>query len=200
MANIKFTNVNTVAKLHIYKNGGNGGNRYVEWEIDPSAAYAIDEGDINPEEHQDLQNALLSGQATIDLTELDALTDLGVKNFIAKGLNLDYKLSHEALNDKDVVALDTTTNKVKYVAANGDLAYGVMYEDATSADLYKKLYITGEVTAVADGAIAIGSKLIATTAGKVKASTTSGLHYIGVAQVAAGDGEDITFQITHGTI
>lgn len=200
MANIVFTNEDAYAQLDIYKDQGNGGNRYVDFSIPKDSTLSIDEGDISPVFHKDLQNALKSGQATIDLDELDALTSLEVKGFLAKGLDLDYKLSKTALSEGNVVALETSTNKVKKVAVEGDQPFGVMYEDATSADLYVKVKFAGEVTAVADGTIKVGDKLIATTAGKIKASTSIGKYYLGVSGSDVGNGESITFQITPGVI
>lgn len=199
MASIKINNSDSIAILEIFKNQNTGLGRFVEWTVPAKGPLSIDEGDIDPINHQGLQDALRSGQATIIESDLDSLTSLEVKNFLAKGLGLDYKACGAPVSNGNVVGLDTTANTISKVVANGNQPFGVTRQDGTTTQ-YIRIKIAGNVTAVTGANIATGDKLETYTDGKVYPATTKGHWYLGIAAGAITIGNSITFKINIGQV
>ncbi len=199
MSSIKINNSDSVAYLEIFKDQNQGGGRFVEWIVPPGGPLSIDEGDIDPIVHQGLADALRSGQATIIESDLDSLTSLEVKNFLAKGLDLDYKACGASVSNGNAVGLDTTAGTISKVSANGNQPYGVVHQDGTTGQ-YIRVKVAGNVTAVAGANIVPGDKLEARTDGKVYPVTTAGHWYLGISASTVSSSASVTFKVNIGKI
>lgn len=205
MALIIFTNPSTTKKVYIDVDKSDRDNSYAQYTILPSGTQPIDEADIDitNDKCNALALALKNGDLTITANDLDNLTVLAVKNFLALGLGMHYYYSAGAHAVARILTQSLTTGKVAYPAANTDELLGVSQQLASAGDEYKKVYtVAGTSVTVDVGAsnIAIGDKIGADTDGKAIPVTTAGYKYLGIATAAALAGATITFVINKGTV
>lgn len=192
MALIQMTNTSDVDTLHIDIDKGDRYNRYsAKWVFAPSEVKSIDEADVEVGVDQPLVDALLSGQLSITETDLDSLTELEVKQFLAAGVKNKYYTAGEDLVADRLVAYDSTNGTIGYPAASGDETVGVLQADATSGE-YKRVKF-GSVTGYAGGSITSGDKITTDTTGRLITTVTDGDIYVSTATADYTTGQAITF-------
>jgi hypothetical protein len=193
MALIKFTNPSTENTLHIDCDLGDRFNRYsAKWVFAASETKSIDEANIDPSTDQPLADALRSGQLTIVESDLDNLTGLHVKDFLASGLDVGYYTGAASLTSGRLVAYDTTAGTINYVATLGDAILGIANQDGT-LNVETRVKTSGSFTGSAGGAITKGSYLISDTTGRLVVSTVNGKHSVGIAPSDQTTGGSVVF-------
>lgn len=205
MALLIVTNPSLTNDVDIYEDKGERYNNVIQYHIVKNSTYPIDEADITTLNNlgNTLAVAIKEGQLTITANDLDSLTVLAVKNFLAYGIGAHYYYAAGAYAVARILTQSLTTGKVTYPAANTDELLGVSQQLASALDDYKKVYtVPGTSVTVDVGAsnIAIGDKIGADTDGKAVPVTTVGHKYLGIAEVAAVAGATITFDINKGTV
>lgn len=189
---LKFTNSSSVAECHIDIDAGDRFNTYTKWTFSPSEVKAIDVGLINPVTDQPLVDALKSHQLTIVTSELDAITNVPIKNFIGSGIGVQYCIAADIEAAKKLVSYSTQTATVDYPSANGKPVIGATVADATGGDVVR-IVKSGTITITAGAAIKKGDTLIANTAGSVISSHVLGLTKVGIATADYTTGDDVVF-------
>lgn len=179
MGSIQVTNA-TGAKLFIDVDAGERTNRYAKWVFNAGEVKSIGEEEIVVGVDQALPDALRSGQATVTESDIDSLSSLPVKDFLASGLDIGYKVSNGALLNKRIVMLDSTNNKVQYVTAQGVKPYGGLRQDSTNG-VNARVKTAGTITVECGGTVTSGAYLVSDTTGRAVASTTTGDWIIALA-------------------
>ncbi len=204
MATIKFKNPSAVNTMIIDTDSGDRVNRYGKFKFSPSETKSVDEADINPalESCSAFADALTSGQlALIAETDMDSLSMLDVKNFLASGLGEKYYYQGNDVSANRILALDSTAGTAGFMTAIGQEPLGVTATAMTTAD-YKRLHIlTGKtVTVHSAGTIATDDYVGGDSTGRGLKVSTSGKYYIGKCVTGGGTGANITVKIGIGKI
>jgi len=198
MATIKMTNPSDEKTVYIDNDAGDRENRYAIAVFSPSETKSIDEADIPST--SSFADALKSGDLELDAeTDIDSLSSVSVKNFLAGGLYQKYFYAGEALAENRIVHLDTTEGKIMYPSAIGELPVGVTAQDATLGE-YIRVQNAGTLTIESAGTIAVGDKVVGDSTGRGLASTTVGHYYIGECTVGGGTGENINVTMSYPVI
>lgn len=194
MGSIQLTNSSSEAKLLLDVDKGDRFNREAKWVFDPSEVKSIGEEEISVSEDFSLPDALRSGMATVTESDIDSLTDLSVKNFIAGGLDIVYKATGEAVTNKKIMELDSTNNTVGFPTALGSKPLGGSRMDGTTGAVIR-VKTAGNITVVCGGTVSADDKLVGDTTGRVVASTVAGKWQIGVAPSDGTTGQELTVAI-----
>jgi len=194
MANIQVTNASSENTLFIDVDKGDRFNRLAKWVFNPSEVKSIGEDTIDDSADFALPDALRSGQATVTEADMDSLTSLDKKNFLASGLDIAYHVTSQAVTNKKLMQFDSTNNKVGFPTVAGNKPLGVSRQDGTSGATIR-VKKAGTVTVVCGGTVTSGAKLIGDTTGRVTASTTAGLWQIGKAPSDGTTGQELSVSV-----
>lgn len=184
---------------------GDRDNTYSKFSFAANETKYIDESDINPYggenvETKGLPNALAAGTLTVTPTDIDSLTILPVKNYLAGGLGQKYYYAGEGLTAKYIVILDTTTGKVAYDSALGATANLGVVQLAANLNDYVRIQVSGSATATAGETLVAGDYVAGETDGTVKKVTDKGKYYLGVVTTGNTVGNDVVIAINPGVI
>ena len=180
-------------------------NTYTKFSFAAAETKYIDEADINPFAGESvmakgLPNALGAGTLTVTEADIDDLTILPVKNFIASGLGIKYYYAGGSVTNKYIVVIDTTTGKVGYDSALGATTQlGVLRKDAVLND-YVRVKTSGSATVVAGETLVVGDYVAGYTDGTAKKVTATGKYYVGVVTTGATVGGDAVITVAPGVI
>lgn len=172
-----------------------GTGRKAKWAVDYNSTLAVDEGEIDVTTDQALVDAIVAGKVTVDYTQVDSVSDNGVKNFLATAGGFVYKNAGEALTAKHVVKLSADKGDAAKVTTEGNEPFGVVAVNANqNAAVRLKVKDMSTVTCIAGATVTAGDKVMAMTNGKVKKATT-GKWALGTAITGGAADEDITVRI-----
>lgn len=184
---------------------GDRDNTYTQFSFAASETKYIDEADINPYMGgsvlgRGLPNSLASGKLTVTEANIDNLTRVEVKNYVASGLGIHYYYSLSTTTNKYIVTLDTDNGKLTYDTALGlNPNLGVARQDGT-ADQYIRVMTSGTATVVAGETLVAGDKVAGFTDGTAKKVTAVGKYYVGTVTVGNTVGLDCTITVAPGII
>ena len=98
------------------------------------------------------------------------------------------------LNNKKVLAFDSTNNTVGYVAVAGNEPFGGARQDGTIGQSIR-IKTEGNITVIAGGTVVTDDSLISDTTGRVVASAVAGKWQIGKATAGATVGQELTIAV-----
>ena len=194
MGSIQVTNSSSENTLYIDVDKGDRFNSLAKWVFTPSEVKSIGEEDIVVGEDFALPNSLRSGQATVTESDIDSLSSLDKKNFLASGLDIVYKVTSQAVTNKKVMNHDTTNNTVGFPTVAGSRPLGISRQDGTSGATIR-VKKAGTATVVCGGTVASGDNLISDTTGRVTASTTVGKWMVGTAPSDGTTGQELSITV-----
>lgn len=204
MATIKLKNPSAVNTVLIDVDPNDRANRYASFKLEPSETKSIDESDINP--------ALATCSAFADgleggiieviaETDIDSLTMLEVKNFLASGLGQKYYYSSSISSADRIFALDSTAGTAGFMTAIGQEPLGVLQTSSTVGSYNRIATKTGKVVTVnSAGTVTAGDYVGGDVTGRALTVSTSGQYYLGTAVTGGTTGADITVEIGIGSI
>lgn len=204
MALIAITNTKSY-QFKIDTDASDRDNTYSKFNFAASETKYIDESDINPYggenvETKGLPNALASGALTVTATDIDSLTILPVKNYLAGGLGQKYYYAGEGLTAKYIVILDTATGKAVYDSALGATANLGVVRLAGILNDYVRIQVSGTATVTAGETLAEGDLVAGFTDGTAKKVTDKGDYYLGEVTTGNTVGNDVIITINPGVI
>lgn len=204
MALLKFTNPSSTATVVIDVDSGDRDDRYSKFRIAPSGTICIDEADVNPyigegAECNSIPYSLKSGILTVTESDIDNITDLTKKNFIASGLGIKYFYASTSVVAKNVCVLDSNGKLAFDATAGNSVNLGVVRKDSSTGE-YVRTYVDAVATVVAGETITAGDKVAGSSNGSVKKVDKVGQYYVGTALASATIGQQFSITVAPGKI